>query len=106
MILPMPCRVSRCRPQQQLRGRHLAARRKCGHSARVAQPGQDGRETRQQHPRLGAGQRQRGRQRAGHIGQATGLEQRKDLSADLQYPHAQSFFSMSRVTSTTPLGLR
>jgi hypothetical protein len=72
----------------------------------------DRRQAGQQQARLGAGFDQRLRQRAHHVGQAAGLDQRKDLRGDMQHLHAGASFivsslaSISRVTSVMPCSVR
>ncbi len=72
----------------------------------------------QQQPHVGAGTRQRRRQRRDHVAEAAGLDPREDLGGDLQQSHAaarrlpsrdrhrQSLASMLRVISVMPPGVR
>jgi hypothetical protein len=70
--------------------RHRAGRMQVCDLARRRQAGEDGGKAGEQHARLGTERLQRLRQRAGDVGQAAGLEQRKDFGADLKDSHRRS----------------
>ena len=70
-----------------------------GDGFRIRHATQDRREGRDQHTNVAAPLEQCAGQGAAHVGETTGLQQRKDLRTDLQHPHVTTLGALRPVCS-------
>ena len=92
--------------EPQRDARSAEARADLGHGFLMQHRVGDRRQAGQQQAHVGALPDQCLRQRAQHIGQATGLDEGEDLRSDVQNLHDWSLSSISRVTSVMPFSDR